>query len=167
MRLGEVRALRWADINWARGTVTVRRSYSWGEESTPKSGKVRSIALPDQAAAALDLLSRRGDFTDPDDLVFVSPTGSYMEDSALRRRFDSALADADLPRIRLHDLRHTFGTVAIQALPPSKVQSIMGHASILTTQIYIHHTPRVESARKLSEMFNTDDLGDVRRTRGL
>ena len=36
MRLGEVRALRWADINWAKGTVTVRRSYSWGEESTPK-----------------------------------------------------------------------------------------------------------------------------------
>ena len=96
--------------------------------------------------------------------MFVSPTGSYMEESALRRRFYSALADAGLPRIRLHDLRHTFGTVAIQALPPSEVQSIMGHASILTTQIYIHHTPRVESARKLTEMFNSDEEGEVRRT---
>lgn len=164
MRLGEMRALRWGDINWSRGTVTVRRSYSWGEESTPKSGKVRSIVMPDQAAAALDQLSRRGDFTEPDDLVFISPTGSYIEESALRRRFYTALDDAGLPRIRLHDLRHTFGTLAIQALPPSEVQSIMGHASIQTTDIYIHHTPRVESARKLTAIFKDDDEGESRRT---
>lgn len=63
LRLGELRALRWLDIDFGRALVHVRRSYTYGTETTPKSGKVRSVPLIDQAARALDMLSRREHFT--------------------------------------------------------------------------------------------------------
>jgi integrase len=69
--------------------------------------------LVDQAGWALDDLSHRERFTDDDDLVFVNDLGQPFEESAMRRRFYAALDAAGLPRIRFHDLRHTFGTLAV------------------------------------------------------
>jgi len=107
----------------------------------PKSGKVRSVPLSDQAARILESLSRRAHFTADDDLVFVSPTGGHVDDSNLRSRFHRAIRDLELPHARLHDLRHTFGTLAVQAFPLTDVQAFMGHADIHTTMIYVHHVP--------------------------
>src|SRR5215212_6348218 len=59
LRLGELRALRWEDIDFTNRIVHVRHSFTYGNEGTPKSGKVRSVPLIDQAAKALDDLSRR------------------------------------------------------------------------------------------------------------
>ena len=59
LRLGELRALRWLDIDFEARSIIVRRNLpSHGEEKTPKSHKVRSVPLIDQAAVALDGLSR-------------------------------------------------------------------------------------------------------------
>lgn len=107
----------------------------------PKSGKVRSVPLVDQAARALDSLSQRERFTEDDDRVFVNALGEPFEGSAMRRRFYDALDAAELPRIRFHDLRHTFGTLAVQAFPLTDVKAYMGHADIQTTMIYVHHVP--------------------------
>jgi integrase len=74
---------------------------------------VRSVPLIDQAAKALDGLSRRDRFTDPGDLVFADDVGGHLDDWRLRNRFHDALERAGLPRLRLHDLRHTFGTLAV------------------------------------------------------
>lgn len=49
MRLGELRGLHWADVDWTRRLVHVRRSFTRGETGPPKSGKVRSVPLVDQA----------------------------------------------------------------------------------------------------------------------
>ena len=111
LRLGELRGLRWADVDRDRRLVHVRRSYTRGEEGPPKSGKVRSVPLVDQAARALDTLSHRERFTEDDDRVFVNALGEPFEESAMRRRFYDALDAAELSRIRFHDLRHTFGTL--------------------------------------------------------
>jgi len=100
MRLGELRALRWADVDWVNRLVYIRRFYTWGAEGAPKSGRVRSVPLVDQAARALDALSQREHFTAEDDLVFVSPVGSHVDESALRRPFYKALDAAELPRMR-------------------------------------------------------------------
>ena len=70
----------------------------------------------------------------------------------MRRRFKAALKDAGLPAIRLHDLRHTFGTLAVQVFPPSDVQVFMGHADIATTMIYVHHVPQHDAADKLGAL---------------
>jgi integrase len=104
----------------------VRRSYTRDELGPPKSGKVRSVPLVDQAARALDRLSRREYWTGEEDLVFVSEVGEPFDEWAMRRRFYTALEQAGLGRIRFHDLRHTFGTIAVQAFPLTDVKAFIG-----------------------------------------
>ncbi len=164
LRLGELRALRWWDVDWVRRVIHVRRSYTWGSESAPKSGKVRSVPLSDQPARALDALSRREEWTGENDLVFVSPTGGVIDESALRRRFYKALKAAGLPHMRFHDLRHTFGTLAVQIFPLTDVKAFMGHADIQTTMIYAHHVPQHDAADRLSRLLELRSPGSTRRT---
>jgi integrase len=141
LRLGELRALRWDDVAFDKHLLHVRRSFTRGQVGAPKSGRVRSVPLLDAAAKALDGLSRREMFTDADDLVFPNPVGAPFDDARLRLRFLVALAKAGLKRMRFHDLRHTFGTIAVQAFPLTDVKVFMGHADISTTMIYVHHAP--------------------------
>jgi integrase len=162
LRLGELRALRWADVDFTKRLVHVRRNFTHGTVGAPKSGKVRSVPLIDQASKALDSLSRRERFTDGDDLVFVDEIGGYVDDWRLRRRFHDALDRAGLKRLRLHDLRHTFGTLAVQAFPLSDVKAYMGHADIQTTMLYVHHVPQDDAADKLTEVVaKAAGAGDV------
>jgi integrase len=165
LRMGELRALRWSDVDFANRNVFVRQNRVRNRLTQPKSGKVRSVPLIDQAAAALDGLSRRGDFTEPSDLVFVSPTGSYVDDYTLRKRFYAALKRAGLghkrekdPPLRFHDLRHTFGTLAVQVWPLVDVQSYMGHANISTTMIYAHHVPKHDAADALTRLVDRESV---------
>jgi integrase len=144
--------LRFSDVDFSKHLVHVRRNYTHGVEGTPKSGRVRSVPLSDQAARALDALSRRERFTDPDDLVFVDEMGGHVCDWRLRNRFEAALDRAGLPRLRLHDLRHTFGTLAVQAFPITDVKAFMGHSDIQTTMVYVHHVPQADAAAKLSRL---------------
>ena len=164
LRLGELRALRWRDVDWMRQVIRVRRSYTWGTEGAPKSGKVRSVPLSDQPAKALEELSRRELWTDDEDLVFVSPIGAFIDESALRRRFYKALKAAKLPRMRFHDLRHTFGTLAVQAFSLTDVKAFMGHADIQTTMIYAHHVPQHDAADKLTRLLGAPSPNPARRT---
>lgn len=150
LRLGELRALRWRDVDFSKRLIHVRRAYSLKEEGVPKSGKVRAVPMIDQVLRELDALSRRDHFTGDDDLVFVSPAGAHLEDSALRRRFYAALKQAKIRHLRFHDLRHSFGTLAVQVFPLSDVKAYMGHADIATTMLYVHHVPQHDAAAKLS-----------------
>lgn len=106
--------------------------------------------MVDQVVRSLDGLSRREHFTGDGDLVFVGETGAVIDNSALRRRYRAALERAGLKRLRFHDLRHTFGTLAVQVFPLSDVRAFMGHASIQTTMIYVHHVPQHDAADRLS-----------------
>ncbi len=150
LRLGELRALRWRDVAFSKRLIHIRRSYVLGEEGVPKSGRVRSVPMIDQVVRALDQLSRREEFIDDEDLVFCNAAGTYIEDSALRRRFYAARESAGLRPLRFHDLRHTFGTLAVQVFPLSDVKAYMGHADIATTMIYVHHVPQIDAAERLS-----------------
>src|SRR4029077_11659292 len=113
LRQGELLALRWQDVDFAGSALTIARAMSAGVESSTKSGHVRRVPLADQAAAALDRLSRREHFTSPDDLVFANAIGRRRDGSALRRRFKRACDVAGLRPLRWHDLRHTFGSLLI------------------------------------------------------
>jgi len=121
LRLGELRSLRWRDLDFAKQTVLVRGSYTHGRPGPPKSGKVRSVPLIDQAARDLDALSRREQFTGPDDLVFCTELGGHINDDRLRERFYSALAGAGLGDKRAATIRWSFTTFATRsARSPSK-----------------------------------------------
>jgi integrase len=155
LRMGELRSLRWGHVDFATANVHVRRNLpAGGIEKTPKSGKVRSVPLMDDAAVALDGLSRRELFTDPDDHVFSAPLGGAMKDATIRDGLYDAMAGAGIerttfpvaPGFRFHDLRHTFGTLAVQVWPLADVQAYMGHADIQTTMIYAHHIPKTDAA---------------------
>jgi integrase len=159
LRMGELRALRWSDVDFAKRLVHVRRSYTGAAFGAPKSQRVRSVPMSDPVARVLDGLSRRD--VGPDDLVFSPGYDVPFHHDTVRKRFYAALDAAGLGRLRtkddpivFHDLRHTFGTLAVQAFPLSDVKAMMGHADISTTMIYVHHVPRTDAAARLSELLD-------------
>jgi len=54
-----------------------------------------------------------------------------------------------------HDLRHTFGTLAVRSAPVTDVQHWMGHADLATTMRYVHYVPQHDNAAKLTAAFTT------------
>ena len=156
LRLGELIALHWRDVDFAGSVLRVRASYAVGALTAPKSGKVRSVPLAPDVAQALVRLAERGWFAGEDDLVFPGEVGGFLDGSALRRRYKDALKRADLRALRFHDLRHTFGTRMIAKADIRRVQEWMGHADIQTTMRYLHYAPHEEDARLVAEAFQTD-----------
>jgi integrase len=126
---------RWRDVDFSAQTVRVTASYTVGKLGTPKSGLGRAVPLVQEAAEALARLGNRERWAGPDDLVFVGQAGEYLDGSALRRRFKRARDAAGLRPLRFHDLRHTFGSVAIRTVDPRELQEWMGHSDFSTTQI--------------------------------
>jgi integrase len=86
LRLGELLALCWRDVDFTGETIRVRGSWASGALTTPKSGKVRSVPLAPDVAAALAKLGARENWLGDDDLVFPGEAGGYLDGSALRRR---------------------------------------------------------------------------------
>jgi integrase len=85
--------------------------------------------------------------------VFLSPTAGPLDDGDVREVFYRALTAAGLGHMRelaepivFHDLRHTFGTLAVQVWPVTDVQAYMGHADIKSTMRYVHHVPKHDAA---------------------
>jgi integrase len=159
LRRGELIALRWRDVDFAASTLRVRASYAGGRLTSPKSGKVRSVPLAPAVAEALTSLRRRGHLEGDEDLVFVGEAGSYLDGSALRRRYKDALDRAGLRPLRFHDLRHTFGTRTIAKADIRRVQEWMGHADIQTTMRYLHYAPRGEDAELVAKAFEVQGGG--------
>jgi len=153
LRRGELIALRWREIDFDASTIRVRASFTHGVLTTPKSGKVRSVPMVDEVAKVLARLSTRERFTGPDDLVFPGMTGEHLDGSALRRRYGQAQAAAGLRRLRFHDLRHVFGSLAISSASVVQVQHWMGHADSDTTHRYLHYKPRRDEAKLLADAF--------------
>lgn len=158
LRLGELIALHWRDVDFAGSVVRVRASYAGGALTAPKSGKVRSVPLAPDVAQALARLAERAWFTSEDDLVFPGEVGGFLDGSALRRRYKDALKRGELRALRFHDLRHTFGTRMIAKADIRRVQEWMGHADIQTTMRYLHYAPREEDARLVAEAFQVDGV---------
>ncbi len=160
LRRGELLALRWQDVNFAEARLTVERAVSGGTiAATTKSGRFRTVPLADQAARELEGLSQRERFTERPNLVFCRAGGGPLDGSALRKRFVRAQKAAGVRPRRFHDLRHTFGSLAVRAFDPIAVQSMMGHASLRTTERYLHARPRTADAARLTAAFGEDSAG--------
>ena len=73
--------------------------------------------------------------------MFVHVSGGPVDAGHLRERFHEAREQAGLKHLRFHDLRHTFGTLAVRVFPLTDVKAYMGHADVQTTMLYVHHVP--------------------------
>ena len=166
LRRGELVALRWREVDFARQTIRVSASYANGELTLPKSGKGRSVPMAPPVASALARLGQRERWTGPDDLVFVGAGGSYLDASALRRRYVVAQRAAGLRPLRFHDLRHTFGTLAVEHVASLvELQAWMGHADIKTTMRYTHFRSHEDAAERLARAFAGDSAASVTESR--
>jgi integrase len=147
LRLGELRALRWTDVDRERRLIRVERAYSRQELRRPKTDSgVRSVPLFSSVEGALrELAARaveRGRYA-PDELVFGSMRGTPLQPSNFRQRvWDAALrlAGLDAEGYRFHDLRHTCVSRLVAAGADVKlVQAVAGHANpLITLKRYSH-----------------------------
>ncbi len=153
LRQGELIALRWQDLDFAAATVRVTRAYTHGALTTPKSNKPRAVPLAPDVAARLRALHAAQGSPHPSSLVFPGPTGEFQVARLLGRRYVRALDQAGLRRLRFHDLRHTFGTRMVGHVDLLELREMMGHASITTTERYLHYKPRNELADKVAAAF--------------
>ncbi|MEQ9319108.1 MAG: tyrosine-type recombinase/integrase [Polyangiaceae bacterium] len=149
LRIGELLALRWRDVDLEAGRLVVRRSTSCGEVSTPKNGRTREVPLSDQARAALlEHRHERGE------LVFCDDDGAMLTRNSCRRPLHRACKRAGIRRIGWHKLRHTFAShLTMRGAPLKSVQELLGHGTIEMTMRYAHLSPdaRRDAVKLLDE----------------
>lgn len=157
LRLGELGALRWRDVNLEGGFINVSRSISAGEETSTKSRRTRVVPLAAQAVEELERLHSRLHFLGREDHVFCRPDGGPLDRTAVRRRFVRAQETVGLRVRRFHDLRHTFGSLAIRRFDLVAVKKMMGHSKLTTTERYLHSRPRPTDAAMLTAIFSEEE----------
>ena len=159
MRRGEALGLRWSDVDLENGRLSVRRALiPSGREvivSEPKTAKGRRVIALDPAtvevlkAQAQRQLDEQGEWKDSwveTGLVFTLENGEALDPEDVSRYWRQAVKKAMLPQIRLHDLRHTHATLALQAgVHPKVVSERLGHATVsITLDTYSHAIPAMQ-----------------------
>jgi integrase len=173
MRPSEYLALKWHDVDWDRGTVSVVRTLertagAWRFAETKRSRSRRIIKLQDWVLETLKNLQARtmqsteSSWASTVELVSTTPTGRLIYSGKLAKRFKAILLQAGLPIIRLYDLRHTSATLALAAgVPPKVVAEQLGHASAaFTLDVYSHLLPHMQeqAAIKVEQILSGGDL---------
>lgn len=161
LRLGELQALRWRDVDLDGARLRVTATYQGMADgklllAEPKTARSRRevhlsalavAALRRHHLAQLQERVRAANLWEDHDLVFTSERGRPLDGNNFRQRaFARLLEKAGLPKIRFHDLRHTAATLLMSQGVPIKVASeMLGHADISTTlRIYSHVLPGMQ-----------------------
>jgi site-specific recombinase XerD len=173
LRLGEALGLHWQDIDLAGRRLAVRcalqrqrgRGLVLVPPKTPRSrrtiylSELAQSALKEQRQRQWDRRSSAKRWTDSG-LAFTNRTGGGLEQGVVGRALVQALADAGLPRVRVHDLRHTTASVLLAAgTHPKVVQDLLGHSTItLTLDTYSHLTQPLheQAARTMDAVLSMD-----------
>jgi integrase len=94
---------------------------------------------------AADRLAAGPAWNADEDYVFTDEVGVPVNPNSVSKRFDTIVRKSGLPRLRLHDLRHTYATVALKAgVHPKVVSERLGHATVgITLDLYSHVTPSI------------------------
>ena len=143
LRRGELLGLKWTDIDWKNGIIKVRRSIARVNGKTVESplktkNSYRAVTISSQA---IEVLKQQKAKTN-DAYVFPSPSGGPISPDSVNNMLKRVLARAGIPKVRFHDLRHTFATIALQnGVDIKTVSGMLGHFSAgFTLDTYAHVT---------------------------
>ena len=171
LRRGELCGLRWSDVDLEHQTITIENTRTQAgkkeiEKGTKTVSSTRTLYLPDTLcdmlkAAKENQQACRAEYKnayDDNDYVVVMEDGRPFRPNYLSELFGKFLADNDLPKIVLHELRHTFASLSNQAgIPAYNIGKALGHSTPATTQkIYTHlldqtHTQAVEGVAAIAD----------------
>lgn len=148
IRQGEILGLRWKDVDLDKGILYIRQTLSHdGKEflvGAKTASGVRSVKLASETIAVLkkhrsmiirEKLQQGSDYMDLD-LVICTTKGTQVIASNLRKTYDRLIEAANVPKIRIHDLRHTHATYLFSKGIHAKVISeSLGHSNIKITYL--------------------------------
>ena len=157
LRRGELLGLKWTDIDWPNGIIKVRRQVARVdgqivEAPLKTKNSYRAVTISQQA---IEVLKQQKEKTN-DEYVFPSPNGGPISPDSVNNMLKRVLARAGIPKVRFHDLRHTFATIALQnGVDIKTVSGMLGHFSAgFTLDTYAHVTTAAQKAA-------ADTMGNV------
>ena len=155
MRLGELTALEWKDVDFKRGTLRVDNK----EDHHTKNYEPRTIPMNDQLIEVLSKHPRRLDSP----YVFARKGGEKFR--KMRTSFENAVKRAGIPHVRFHDLRHTFAShLVMGGVDIRTVQELLGHKDIRVTMRYAHLAPdHMRNAVKVLDRRAEESSGSERK----
>ena len=152
LRMGELRALRWEHVDLEGARSRCRERCRGTQSPRPSRGDADG-AIGRTGDPRLQIAARAEELRRSLGLRLRPARRRLLDRSAVRHRFVAAQKAAGVRVRRFHDLRHTFGSIAIRKFDLVSVQAMMGHSKITTTQRYLHSKPRPDDAAKLTELF--------------
>jgi integrase len=141
LRVGELLALKWEDVDLVAGQLVVRRTLWHNQEGPPKGGRNRKVPLSDDAVAVLKAHRHlKGPY------VFCETDGRRLTHSRVKDVVPSTCRKAQLAkRLTTHGLRHTFAShLVMRGVSLMAVKELLGHESIEMTLRYSHLSPDVK-----------------------
>ena len=160
LRRGELLGLKWSDIDLEKGDLRVRRQIGRIDGKIiemPLKTKNAYRTLP-LSADAIDVLMQQRRKTGNSEWVFPSPTGGPVSPDSVLHMLHRVLKRAGLPKVRFHDLRHTFATLALQnGVDIKTVSGMLGHFSAgFTLDTYAHVTTSAkrEAAKTMGSLLS-------------
>ena len=162
LRMGEMIALEWDDVEFSKMQLHVRRSAWNGHVTIPKGGRPRRIPMTKRLSSAL--LSHRhlrGS------RVVCASGGSPLTKRVVQRLVAKASRGANLDKTGVHILRHSFCShLAMRGAPAKAIQELAGHRDLEETQRYMHLSPAaIEGAiRLLDQKEKVSHFGDILET---
>jgi integrase len=185
LRLGEALGLKWADVDLAAGDLHVRQALQAITKATAEKYAIRpglqlmplktersrrTLQMPEpiierlkaHRRAQLESRLAAGKYWTDTGLVFTNSIGKPLDSANLRKRFKALAKTIGIPRLRLHDLRHSCATLLLaQGVSERTIMEILGHSQIsLTLNTYTHvlDTAKKEAATRMAHVLASGEV---------